>query len=74
MPRVARVSDIKANLLRPATTSHFEVEIPIIANNNFSLAMVVQLSPLFMLELRNLFILSFIRSNYKYPEKICQQN
>ena len=29
MPRVARVSDIKANLLRPATTSHFEVEIPI---------------------------------------------
>ena len=30
MPRVARVSDIKANLLRPATTSHFEVEIPII--------------------------------------------
>ena len=30
MPRVVRVSDIKANLLRPATTSHFEVEIPII--------------------------------------------
>ena len=30
MPRVARVSDVKANLLRPATTSHFEVEIPII--------------------------------------------
>ncbi len=30
MPRVAKVSDIKANLLRPATTSHFEVEIPII--------------------------------------------
>ena len=30
MPRVARVSDIKANLLRPATTSHFEVEIPLI--------------------------------------------
>ena len=29
MPRVARVSDIKANLLRPATTSHFEVDIPI---------------------------------------------
>ena len=28
MPRIARVSDIKANLLRPATTSHFEVEIP----------------------------------------------
>ena len=30
MPRVARVSDVKANLLSPATTSHFEVEIPII--------------------------------------------
>jgi len=30
MPRVAKVSDIKANLLRPATTSHFEVDIPII--------------------------------------------
>ena len=30
MPRVAKVSDVKANLLRPATTSHFEVEIPII--------------------------------------------
>ena len=30
MPRVARVSDVKANLLRPATTSHFEVEIPLI--------------------------------------------
>ena len=30
MPRIAKVSDIKANLLRPATTSHFEVEIPII--------------------------------------------
>ena len=29
MPRVARVSDVKANLLRPATTSHFEVEVPI---------------------------------------------
>jgi len=29
MPRVAKVSDIKANLLRPATTSHFEVEVPI---------------------------------------------
>ena len=29
MPRVAKVSDIKANLLRPATTSHFEVDIPI---------------------------------------------
>ena len=30
MPRVVRESDIKANLLRPATTSHFEVEIPVI--------------------------------------------
>ena len=30
MPRVAKVSDIKANLLRPATTSHFEVDIPIL--------------------------------------------
>ena len=30
MPTVRRVSDIKTNLLRPATTSHFEVEIPII--------------------------------------------
>ena len=30
MPRVVRVSDVKANLLRPATTSHFEVEITII--------------------------------------------
>ena len=30
MPRVVRVSDVKANLLRPATTSHFEVEIPLI--------------------------------------------
>ena len=29
MPRVAKVSDMKANLLRPATTSHFEVEVPI---------------------------------------------
>ena len=29
MPRVAKVSDIKANLLRPATTSHFEVTIPL---------------------------------------------
>jgi len=30
MPRIVRVSDIKANLLRPATTSHFEVEVPVI--------------------------------------------
>ena len=30
MPSVRNVSNIKANLLRPATTSHFEVEIPII--------------------------------------------
>jgi len=29
MPRVVKVSDVKANLLRPATTSHFEVDIPI---------------------------------------------
>ena len=29
MPRIVRVSDVKANLLRPATTSHFEVDIPI---------------------------------------------
>ena len=29
MPRNVKVSDVKANLLRPATTSHFEVEIPI---------------------------------------------
>ena len=29
MPRVVKVSDIKANLLRPATTSHFEVDLPI---------------------------------------------
>ncbi len=34
MPRIAKVSDIKANLLRPATTSHFEVEIPIIGPLN----------------------------------------
>jgi hypothetical protein len=30
MPRTFNVSDIKANLLKPATTSHFEVNIPII--------------------------------------------
>ena len=38
MPRVAKVSDIKANLLRPATTSHFEVDIPIpnALNNKWS--------------------------------------
>ena len=35
MPRVVRVSDIKANLLRPATTSHFEVTIPITWNPVF---------------------------------------
>ena len=29
MPSVRTVSNIKANLLRPATTSHFEVEIPL---------------------------------------------
>jgi len=30
MARRPKVSDIKANLLRPATTSHFEVDIPIL--------------------------------------------
>ena len=32
MPKIrkVKVSDVKANLLRPATTSHFEVEIPLI--------------------------------------------
>ena len=30
MPRTFNVSDIKANLLKPATTSHFEVNVPII--------------------------------------------
>ena len=30
MPAVRTVSNIKANLLRPALTSHFEVEIPVI--------------------------------------------
>ena len=30
MPRTFRVADIKANLLKPATTSHFEVDIPIL--------------------------------------------
>ena len=31
MPRTeVKVSEIKANLLRPATTSHFEVDIPIL--------------------------------------------
>ena len=30
MPRNVKVSDVKANLLRPATTSHFEVDIPIL--------------------------------------------
>ena len=28
MPSTRTISDIKAKLLRPATTSHFEVEIP----------------------------------------------
>ena len=31
MPREVKVSDVKANLLRPATTSHFEVDIPILS-------------------------------------------
>ena len=36
MPRIAKVSDIKANLLRPATTSHFEVEIPMPTDGRFT--------------------------------------
>ena len=35
MPTVRKVSDIKANLLRPATTSHFEVSIPVTWNPAF---------------------------------------
>tara|TARA_B100000902_G_scaffold173930_1_gene167821 strand:- start:324 stop:1055 length:732 start_codon:yes stop_codon:yes gene_type:complete len=35
MPTARKVSDIKANLLRPATTSHFEVTIPIPPNTLF---------------------------------------
>ena len=29
MPTIRRVQDIKTNLLRPALTSHFDVEIPL---------------------------------------------
>ena len=35
MARIVKVSDIKANLLRPATTSHFEVEIPLPPSTSF---------------------------------------
>ena len=35
MPRTVKVSDIKANLLRPSTTSHFEVEIPVPSDSLF---------------------------------------
>ena len=35
MPRTKSVSDIKSNLLRPALTSHFEVEIPMPTSDNF---------------------------------------
>ena len=35
MPTVRRVSDIKSKLLRPATTSHFEVKIPVTWNPDF---------------------------------------
>jgi hypothetical protein len=34
MPTVRKIADIKANLLHPALTSHFEVKIPI--PNGFS--------------------------------------
>ena len=36
MPSVRTVSNIKANLLRPATTSHFEVEIPLPPSATFN--------------------------------------
>ena len=35
MARIVKVSDIKANLLRPATTSHFEVDIPLPPSTSF---------------------------------------
>ena len=35
MPAIRTVSNIKANLLRPALTSHFEVEIPVPPSPNF---------------------------------------
>jgi hypothetical protein len=34
-PTKRSVSDIKAHLLRPATTSHFEVDIPVPGSTNF---------------------------------------
>tara|TARA_B100000287_G_scaffold284284_1_gene267920 strand:+ start:24 stop:839 length:816 start_codon:yes stop_codon:yes gene_type:complete len=41
MPAIRTVSDIKANLLRPALTSHFEVEVPIPPSPNFRTALGV---------------------------------
>ena len=35
MARIVKVSNIKANLLRPATTSHFEVDIPLPPSTSF---------------------------------------
>ena len=35
MPTVRKVSDIKSKLLRPATTSHFEVKIPVTWDPDF---------------------------------------
>ena len=35
MPAIRTVSNIKANLLRPSLTSHFEVEIPVPSSRNF---------------------------------------
>jgi hypothetical protein len=35
MPTVRNIADIKSNLLRPALTSHFEVEIGLPVGNNF---------------------------------------
>lgn len=36
MPTARKIADIKSNLLRPALTSHFEVEIGLPVGNNFS--------------------------------------
>ena len=41
-PTKRTVADIKANLLRPATTSHFEVDIPIPRSPNFRSNLGVQ--------------------------------
>ena len=41
-PTKRSVSDIKANLLRPATTSHFEVDIPIPPSRDFRTQLGVQ--------------------------------